>query len=56
MAMVKEANARRKPDADPLFPENNLDWHWDLIDLLEKDNTIIQQVRARQKEFGPRSH
>ena len=56
MAMVKEANARRKPDAAPLFPENNLDWHWDLIDLLEKDNTIIQQVRARQKEFGSRSH
>ena len=33
---------------------SNLDWHWDLIDMLEKDNQLIQQVRARQKEFGPR--
>ena len=56
MNIVKEANARRKPDAEPLFPESNLDWHWDLIDMLEKDNTIIQQVRARQEAFGPRSH
>ena len=52
--IVKEANARRKPDPPALFPESNLDWHWDLIDLLEKDNELIQQVRARQKAFGPR--
>ena len=52
--IVKDANARRKPDAPDLFPENNLDWHWDLIDMLEKDNQLIQQVRTRQKEFGPR--
>ena len=56
MALVKAANARRKPDPPALFPESNLDWHWDLIDMLEKDNTLIQQVRARQKAFGPRSH
>lgn len=54
MHMVKDANSRRKPDPPALFPESNLDWHWDLIDLLEKDNKIIQQVRERQKEFGPR--
>ena len=52
--MVKEANTRRKPDPPALFPESNLDWHWDLIDMLEKDNQIIQQVRERQKAFGPR--
>ena len=54
MKLVKDANSRRKPDSPALFPENDLDWHWDLIDMLEKDNTIIQQVRARQKAFGPR--
>ena len=54
MKLVKDANSRRKPDPPALFPENDLDWHWDLIDMLEKDNTIIQQVRARQKAFGPR--
>ena len=54
MQLVKEANARRKPDPPALFPESNLDWHWDLIDMLEKDNTIIQAVRKRQEEFGPR--
>ena len=54
IALVKEANSRRKPDPPALFPESNLDWHWDLIDLLEKNNEIIQQVRERQKAFGPR--
>ena len=53
--MVKEANARRKPDPPPLFPESKLDWHWDLIDMLEKDNTLIQSVRERQRAFGPRA-
>ena len=55
MQMVKEANARRKPDPSALFPESNLDWHWDLIDMLEKDNTLIQSVRERQRAFGPRA-
>ena len=55
IAMVKEANARRKPDPPALFPPSNLDWHWDLIDLLEKDNQLIKEVRARQKAFGPRA-
>ncbi len=55
IAMVKEANARRKPDPPALFPPSNLDWHWDLIDLLEKDNQLIKKVRARQKAFGPRA-
>lgn len=52
--IVKEANARRKPDAPALFPESNLDWHWELIDLLEKDNQLIQEVRERQQKFGIR--
>lgn len=55
IAIVKEANARRKPDPPALFPPSNLDWHWDLIDLLEKDNQLIKEVRARQKAFGPRA-
>ena len=53
--IVKQANSRRKPDPPALFPPSDLDWHWDLIDLLEQNNQIIQQVRARQKEFGPRA-
>ncbi len=52
--IIKTANSRRKPDPPALFPESNLDWHWDLIDMLEKDNQLIQQVRERQKAFGPR--
>ncbi len=52
--IIKTANSRRKPDPPALFPESNLDWHWDLIDMLEKDNQLIQQVRVRQKAFGPR--
>ncbi len=54
MKIVKEANSRRKPDPPALFPESNLDWHWDLIELLEKDNKLIQEVRERQRAFGPR--
>ena len=52
--IIKEANSRRKPDLPALFPESDLDWHWDLIDQLESGNILIQQVRERQKAFGPR--
>ena len=52
--IVKDANSRRKPDPPALFPESDLDWHWDLIDLLESGNPIIQKVRERQRAFGPR--
>ena len=55
MKLVKDANSRRKPDPPALFPESDLDWHWDLIDMLEKDNVIIQQVRERLRAFGPRA-
>ena len=51
MQIVKEANSRRKPPAPPLFPEEELDWHWDLIRQLEKGNKIIEGVRERQREF-----
>lgn len=54
MKIIKAANSRRKPDPPALFPESDLDWHWDIIDLLEKDNKLIQAVRERQKAFGPR--
>lgn len=53
--IVKEANARRKPAPPPLLEPQELDWHWDLINALEKDNKLIQQVRERQKAFGPRA-
>ncbi|MCQ2591534.1 MAG: hypothetical protein MJ188_02015 [Treponema sp.] len=48
MKIVKENNSRVRPAAKPLFPESNLDWHWDLINELEKNNAIIQEVRKRQ--------
>lgn len=54
MEIVREANSRRKPDPAPLFPEEELDWHWDLINQLEKGNKIIEEVRERQREFGAR--
>jgi hypothetical protein len=52
MQIIAEANKRRKPDPPPLFPPDDLNWHWDLINMLEKDNTQIQAVRKRQKEFA----
>lgn len=45
IAIVEEANSRRKPEPAPLFPPKDLDWHWDLIALLEKDNEYIQEFR-----------
>ena len=53
--IVNNQNSKRKPFPEPPFPPSNVDWHWELIDLLEKDNQIIQQVRQRQKQFGPRA-
>jgi len=55
MQIVAQANARRKPDPKPLFPPEDLDWHWDDINRLEKDNTMIQAVRKRQKEFAEKA-
>ena len=54
MEIVKKANSRRRPEPDPVFPESHLDYHWDIIDYLEKNNTLIQEVRERQREFGVR--
>ncbi|MBR5647289.1 MAG: hypothetical protein IKX23_11670 [Treponema sp.] len=48
MQLVKDQNAKRKPPRPPLFSPLELDWHWDLIYYLEKDNELIQKVRARQ--------
>lgn len=47
--IIKEQNAKHKPDRPPLFPILEVDWHWDLINYLEKDNELIQKVRAEQK-------
>ena len=55
LKIVDETNNRRKPDPPPLFPPEELDWHWDLINELEKGNAQIEAVRKRQKEFGPRA-
>ncbi len=52
--LADAANGRRKPPPEPLFPPDDPDWHWDLIDALEKDNAQIQAVRERQRAFGPR--
>lgn len=54
MLLVNAQNSKRKPPAPPPFEPSNLDWHWDLIDELEKNNEIILEVRKRQKEFGLR--
>lgn len=54
MEIVRQANSRRKPDPPPLFPEKELDWHWELINQLEKGNKTIEEVRERQRNFGPR--
>jgi len=51
LQIVAEANRRRKPDPPPLFPPDNVNWHWDIINMLEKDNEQVQAVRKRQKEF-----
>ena len=54
LKFVNKLNSRRKPLPKPLFPPSNLDWHWDLINNLEKNNKQIQAVRQRQQKFGPR--
>ncbi|MEE0885796.1 MAG: hypothetical protein UIB61_02720 [Treponema sp.] len=54
MEIVAQANSRRKKDPPQLFPEKELDWHWELINQLEKGNPIIEKVRERQRNFGPR--
>ncbi len=51
MEIIKNQNSKRKPDPPALFPEMELDWHWDMIELLEKDNKLIQEVRAKQTSF-----
>ena len=55
MQIVKQGNSRRKPDPQPIFPPNDVNWHWDLIDALEENNSLIQGVRERQRKFGPRA-
>ncbi|MCR5402143.1 MAG: hypothetical protein K6E78_11200, partial [Treponema sp.] len=54
LQIVKEANSRKKPLPPSPFPEESIDFHWDLIDALEKNNPQIQAIRERQKDFGIR--
>ncbi|QTQ16337.1 hypothetical protein [Treponema parvum] len=49
--LAVSANSRRKPDPPPLFPPSDLNWHWDDIFRLEKDNPLIKSFRERQKRF-----
>jgi hypothetical protein len=46
------ANKRRKPQPPPPFPPSNLDWHWDTINYLEQNNSLIQAVRERNRKFA----
>lgn len=48
MQVVAEANSRRKPDPEPLFPPNDVNWYWDDIYRLESGNMIIKKIRERQ--------
>lgn len=50
----KQNNSRRPPRPDP-FPPSDLDWHWDIIDYLEQYDKLVQEVRQRQRDFGPRA-
>ena len=54
MEIVNKANDRKRPPEPPLFPNNHVDFHWDIIDMLEENVSLIQEVRMRQKAFGPR--
>lgn len=56
MHLAKDANSRRKPDPPPLFPPDNLNWHWKEINELEKNNAQIQAVRRRQREFAAKKY
>lgn len=53
--IVNTANSKKHPVKTQIFPDSNLDFHWDLIDVLEKDNKLIQEVRNRQNLFGLRA-
>ena len=52
--IIQEANSRFAPLWPDPFEKSELDWHYDLINNLEKDNKIIQEVRKRQNDFGKR--
>lgn len=51
MKIVKTQNRKRKPPRPPLFNDENLDFHWDLIFELERNNKYVQEVRKREREF-----
>lgn len=50
--LIAKGNSRRKPEPPPLFGPDDLNWHWDVINQLQKDNPLIQEVRKRQKDFA----
>ena len=50
--IIAQANSRRKPPAKPLFEDSKLDFHIEIIDILERYNPTIQEF----KEKGGRSY
>ncbi len=52
LSIVKKANSRRSPRQKPPFEPLNLDWHIKEIYEIEKNDTLIQAARKRQKEFA----
>lgn len=50
--IVNTQNSKRKPPQPPYFEDKDLDWHWDIILELEKNNPYVQEVRKHQAERG----
>ena len=50
--LIEEANKRRKPEGKPLFEQSKLDYHIDVIDIIEQYNPTIQEF----KQKGGRSY
>ena len=46
-SIIKEANSRQKPPAPPLFKDSKLDFHIEIIDILERYNPTIQEFKAK---------
>lgn len=53
--LALDASKRRKPEPPPLFPPDDINWHWKEIHEIEKGNPQVQQVRERQKQFARQS-
>lgn len=47
--ILNEADKKIKPQPPSPFSQIDLDWHWDLINELEKDNKQIQELRRNKR-------